>query len=432
MNHLTLSTPSGSETVGVRDFGETISVARKAGALKRNAFASALLGGSMMLGAVASSLSAASLFWDTRQAFATDCDAMGHVCGPTCGLDARDQSGCDSAACHHVRIKNNPVMHILDGVAGGIEHVLGLDRCTTAGCGASQPCQNVGETTGCGCSSCGGGGSPLPPLMHSSPHRSNASPILAAPTLAPSLGQPRVVLPAAPSTMPGLPTVPLLDTTPRIMSHEGYQMTQPRLIDPPAAPFESSPRSVSPPVEPAPRTSPRSAPRSVMPTTEPEAPTDLDAANDFPATPMSDPEVTDRDAFGDSPPLPGQDLPTMEIPSENDLPAEEPGGSIFDALDSPFGDDSASVRRPYGAIRPTRHQTNLRGQRDYRPIHPSLKPIKPPQQNAIGSGLRRVASPATLRAVSHEEPSYLKPGFEKPTPMPSMDKRVLAPYRASR
>lgn len=333
----------------------------------------------------------------------TDCDAYVPSCGDgicDCGsCDAGSicdmssdmgSGGCDCGNCGSKSLmKDNPLFKSLDFVAGGIEKVLGLDRCGTAGCGHST-CDS-----GCGCASSEMESyhfAPEAPMAIPTPM--HAEPLIPAP--APVMSSPRV-------THPRLPSVP-----PIAVEQETIQprMTEPRIVEPAVVPDPVF-RDPEPQIQQAPAPSPlpqQTLPQVPAPMPEPEAPEETSR--------MPLPTLEEENAM----PL-GDDLfNTDDVPVPAPK-AREPEGSIFDALDDPFSDEEVRLRRPYGSVRPTSLKRYNSSRRSGQPstgrqTRSSQRPT--PNSNTIGSG---------LRPVSHEESVQLKPLGSR---------RVLAPYRASR
>ena len=395
---------------------------------------------------------------------AADCDTY----VPSCGNGLCDCGNCDSAqmarvnACNcgkcgskpfRLNLKKTVVFRALDSVAGGIEHVLGLDSCGTAGCRCKDG--SCGSTCDSGCDSgCAampmGTAVPLAAPMQMVPHSlESAAPMPMTPTPAPMIVQPR----SAPRQMNrSLPTVPPLDLemTPRA------EMTAPRIVEPQtesmprttdsAPPLTPIPRQADPPVEtqPLPNATDSIGERQTMPEAEaqPEPPQpdvtqpipDVQPGLNMPmpnpaetqprgtqpreiqpreTQPRTRPRINDpNDIFNELPETP---TPRPREPRPNTEPRE---GTIFDMLDDPFGDSARLRRSP--TVRPASH--GVRSSQRYSPIYPrgrgSMSSAQP-----IGTGLRPAMSVDELRPVNHLEP--VQP------PAPSK-KRVLAPYRKSR
>ncbi|MEM6469968.1 MAG: hypothetical protein AAF802_10475 [Planctomycetota bacterium] len=274
----------------------------------------------------------------------------------------------------------NPVYHTLDSLAGGIEHVLGLDRCKR-GCGCDElPCDSIG---GCNC-----GMPDRMPAIHSMP-----MPISGGGS-SHGLTPPR-------STQPRLPLVPSLNDLP----------TESRMVSPVERPVDRMPAN------PAGESTPRNVPpanglRDSAPRSDAQP-----SASSEPGK-MTMPRVVPSET---SPPA---DIPTQPLPQPKSKGDE---GSIFDELNDPFMEDARRLRQPYQPIRPSALRTiESRSNRNVMP-----QPIRArstsfdsrPAAGPIGSGLRVAPGAASLRPVSHEEPAKLKP---------LGGGRVLQPYRKSR
>jgi hypothetical protein len=127
---------------------------------------------------------------------------------------------------------------------------------------------------------------------------------------------------------------------------------------------------------------------------------------------------------------PANEQPANEQPQAK--PRAKEDGSIFDALEDPFGDDGVDEGTPFDETTPT----DARPRRSYQPLFQRDGASLPRRSNpatqmgaggtgrgAIGSGLRPVDNNVPLRPVSHEAPVELPPMSRT---------RVLAPYRPAR
>lgn len=332
---------------------------------------------------VARTLLLGSVFAGTTT-FSVDAAAGELACGTM-------RAGCGCGHCgKSSSSSNNPIYQSLDTLAGGIERVLGLDRCRSSEC----------DSLACD-SSCDDGHWMIP--LESAPP---SKPLTRADQDA-APRPPRVV-------PPRLPAVPPLSPLP-----QEPKRSQPRIVTPKAE--STTPRiEPSPPTlrdtEPLPpaMTPPRIVPAESLPT-EPEMSLDpLEAPAESELSPRVDPQ--DR---------PSPDKP--EVPPKKE-------GSIFDALedlDDPFEEDARRLRRQYGSLRsllqdspdpiaPAFHPGKLQ---PLTPVGNGIAPELNSPGNAIGSGLRPAKTVQPLRPVSHEEPVELKP---------IGGRRVLAPYRPSR
>ncbi|MEL6107721.1 MAG: hypothetical protein AAFU85_16975 [Planctomycetota bacterium] len=404
---------------------------------------------------------------------AGDCDTYIPTCGDglcDCGkcdsLPMATTKSCGCGKCKkplRLNLKNTVVFKTLDTVAGGIEHVLGLDSCGTAGC----RCKDGGCDAGCD------SGCQMMPMQISPPM---AAPIQMVPSVpktvrpmtptpAPILVQPR----STPRTAPrSLPTVPPLDSE----TPPEPEMTAPRIIEP--EPESQSDIDAAPPLTPIPRetplpepqTQPRNATDSIgelqpapvaeTPPVQPEP--DATPGLNMPAPdavevppsqiqpfetrpremrprepqpreaqpretqPRTRPRMSDpNDIFNDLPetPNPRPREPRPREPQPNTAPGD---GSIFDMLDDPFG-DSARLRRPT-TVRPASHGVRSSQRRTYQPVYPRVGGSRLPAAQPIGTGLRPATTVDRLRPVNHLEPVQ--------RPAPPVQKRVLAPYRQSR
>ena len=318
---------------------------------------------------------------------------------PTCG--------CGSAVCSGgCRKLNNPILKTLDAVAGGIERILGLDRCNPSACA-------VGCDSGCDDACDAAFASELmTPLPYSPPVALPYSPSI----------QPAPSLPTFPVVPPIVHDAPMVSQPP--MAHDAPAMSQPRVVMPHATEsYAPSLGDVMAPRAPTP-----------MPTPAPAAPPE----RTIPSTPPS-----------------GSELPKAPKPE---------GGNIFDTLDDPFGDDEVRLRKPYRGVRPTSHESSARQRRSktgYAPVYTSGQSVKTrqsrgqqavKQRGSLQNSRRRVSSasvqPAShtaglrplvdaapkLRPVGRQNfrpaPTAQRPTIGGPPP-PMASGRVLAPYRRS-
>ncbi|WP_145388563.1 hypothetical protein [Stieleria neptunia] len=306
---------------------------------------------------------------------------------------------CDCGSCGKAGRPSNPVYQTLDTVAGGIEKLLGLDRCCEAGCATHA---------------CDGGCDSAPWMMDL---ESTHPPMLQIPD-PPATAQPMA---KPPNAAPQLPTVPPLAPAPK---QAAPKQAAPKVAPPkPAAPAspappQSSRRQTIPAVPPAAKppapptlAPPPAIPAEPMPTPRPERP----------AMPLPEPDAESPAPLG-TPDLSPPSRPNLPpTPSPVDPPQQPPKeGSIFDALDDlddPFQEDAARLQRQYGSIRPMLERASRVLTPTYQPVYPTPKtPMQFTQKpdRAVGSG---------LRPVNHEEPIELRP---------MTSRRVLAPYRPSR
>lgn len=318
------------------------------------------LGLAAFVGSVGSEVSAADCSCDTCKPVA-DC-------------------GC-AAPQTKLRVRFNPVYDTLDSLAGGIEHVFGLDRCKQ-NCGCDELACDAMPNCGCGVNA-----SPTPMMP---PHALSPMPSATQTT---------------PRMQPRLPSVPSLDSYP----------SEPRMVSPIERSVDGTPAD-EPPAnglrDPMPGT--ETIPQSTTPpVTEP-------GVND---PSESSPNMTmPRIVPGETPPAGVEDVQTQPLPVPADTPKDD--GSIFDELNDPFMEDARRLRKPYQPIRPTGLRPMNSGQAPSRSRLPrSTRSVQPASQKVIGSGLRLAPASAPLRPVSHEEPVALQP---------LGGGRVLAPYRRSR
>lgn len=284
----------------------------------------------------------ASILSTGRVTAGTPCDALPHAC---------DAGACDCGTCRspHLRCQN-PILQTLDTVAGGIEKIFGLDRCTSAGCTSAS----------CGSSCCDGGcDAGLPMVFERSPtpiehhHHHDAAPEKTSPRHA----------------SPSLPIVPPLAPAP-----SQPKMTKPRIVTPDAAPalLEPEAREVAPRVPEM--TAPRLVPTEMQPRTLPEP------KNEVQPEPKKDGSIFDA--------------------LDN-----------LDDLDDPFQEDAARLRRQYGSIRPTGLRSSTAKIPAYRTALPPQNDRPAPRllPQPVGSGLRPAMTIEPLRPVSHEEPIDVNP-----------------------
>ncbi|MDV6030858.1 MAG: hypothetical protein F9B45_12315 [Phycisphaera sp. RhM] len=352
------------------------------------------MGKALALTSLATGISAFSMLGQPQASAAeTACDAYSA---------SSNQGPCDCGSCGKTGRTSNPIYKTLDTVAGGIEKLLGLDRCCNAGC----------TTHGCD------GGCDSAPWM--TDLESTTPPVLQIPN------PPAATKPLAPpsTAAPRLPTVPPLAPAPRqaapkqaTPTPETPKPAAPAPPDPAQSSRRQEPPAVPPAAEPTGRptlTPPPTIPAEPVPTPRPATPAmPLPEPGSDSPDPLSDPQITPP-SLPDMPPTPNP----VEPPTQ---PKKE--GSIFDALDDledlddPFQEDAARLRRQYGSIRPMLERASRVIAKTYQPVYPTPKtPTQLPQkpERAVGSG---------LRPVSHEEPIQLRP---------MTSRRVLAPYRPSR
>ena len=273
---------------------------------------------------MSAAISAGTVFFSTS-VNAFDCGCDGPVCGcemvdpgcglepgcgfePDCGLEPGCgmplACGCESIATCDCGVpacppKRGPIYRTLDAFAGGIEKILGLDKCHSGGC------DDLGCDYGCGMEA-------YAPMGHDIGSGS--------------------IMHAAPLPM----------TAPRIPAPIHHSQMAPRV---------SAPRSVAPQVSAPPATMPRTvAPRSVAPrSTSPRSSLEMTQ----PRIRSTNPRMAPRGEARRPAPIPRPEPPvdTRPEPKSN-------GGSLFDALEDPFGDD-ARVRR-YQPVRPSSYQREVK------------------------------------------------------------------------
>lgn len=281
------------------------------------------------------------------------CDC-GH-CGSDGGHSApREMLACGCGNSHRkTGLMNNPLYRTLDTVAGGIEHVLGLDRC--------------------GNSACDSGSCDVAPWSSISPMMEGA------------------VEYAAP-VMPRLPKVPSMQDLPDAPEvRENAEDATPQRLPAPqphSAPSEAaSPKPIQPrPVRPK---APEMSPPRIVPS-QPRQPELL------PEPQPSEPQPSKPR------------LKPIEPQPELILPEEEPKKeSPFDALEDlndPFSDDAARLRLPYDPARPASSRTS--GGRASGGRTDADRPIT---SGPIGSGLRTVNHEEVMRLKPLGAPAGLRP-----------------------
>jgi len=335
---------------------------------------------------------------------------------PSCGRGLCDcgHRGAHSGTARRSLMKN-PLYRTLDTVAGGIESVLGLNKCTHTGCDGIGCDAAPHDSFGTGMSQEWSG-----PVVHAHPHA--ITPPQAAPARPRTSPQPNP---------PRLPAVPELPDSP-----EAAEMVPPT---------EAIPRATMPRPLPQPRrqeTSPR-RPLRGEPQTGPAQPpaTEMSSPRIVPSQPAVPNEVEPTPAPKPKPkeaadPFPSENIPDLELP-EMPLPqrdpaappskpeAKNPKANPFDTLpdveelNDPFSDDAARLRsRSFQPTTPTGLRSSAMPPR--RAVHPMRygKPgvpalrLQPPAKTSaapVGSGLRPVTHVGPLRPVNHEEPVGLAP-----------------------
>jgi hypothetical protein len=345
-------------------------------------------------------------------------------CAPGGGSLVVGAGKCDGTCCGGSPRLANPIFKSMDLVAGGIEKVLGLDRCRSCGCsdriGASPSCDE-----GCDSAPWMLQADPIPVL--SEPRRTQVrETVVPTPTPLEAVKQaparplrpaPIKPLKSPPLDSPSLPSVPPLEVAPSLPA----QPQTPKL-----SPIDESAPPKPGPLAPSPPRPEMTQPRIVPAEPTPSLRTQPDL---LPTTPLPGAE-------NDQPGLFGDDAPSLQLPAEPHLPESDPApkkeGSIFDALDSlddlddPFQEDAARLSRPYRPTRPAgsrsssgasfKHPSRYRSGEGARPLGPSSPQV-------IGSGLRPARFVETLRPVSHQETVDSQPQRRR---------IVLPPYRASR
>lgn len=257
------------------------------------------------------------------------------TCTPSCGVDGCDSIGCDGMGIGHKcgRVGGG-LFRALDAVAGGVEKIMGFDKCGQGGCGSS----------GCDSVSCDGGCDamyaesmmPMESVDMGMQRHSHAY----APT-------PPAPIYTTPTQMPSPPMAAPRMAAPRVVAPQQpqFRMSEPMIVSPQSEPDQ---------VTPAPNDSfddfgavPEPAPRNVAPRTP--APRMVAPRTPAPRTPAP---VDRLPAIEQSP------APTP-APIPEPVPAKTPpsdGGGLFDSLDDPFGDDVRALPRQQRVIRPSNYR----------------------------------------------------------------------------
>lgn len=292
---------------------------------------------------------------------------------PACGV-AEPTCGCGSSGCGGCRTSTNPIMKTLDAVAGGIEKVLGLDRCHQNGC--SSGC-DVSCEAGCddACDSA-----------------------FAQELMVPIQSPPTISTPPSHSVapVPSLPTVPPIDPSPAPMSQP--RMIQPRTVMP-----------MAPTPAPAMTPNPEPAPADSRGVGEPQMDEPADDKNIFDSLddPFGDDEVRLRRPYR-------QVQPTSHDSASRLRQLKTGHAPVFSSLRQAatrqnHGRNSfQDSRRPVSsnAVQPASHTDGLR------PLNDSVPELRPIQHSNIRQ------APAAQRNRSAGPPKMATG-------------RVLAPYRQS-
>ncbi len=216
------------------------------------------------------------------------------------------ETSCDEVSCDSIGGRRRKgrcrIFLALDAIAGGIEKVMGFDKCgqtsggcDTASCGCCECPPPVDN--GCGCNQCGAvsGGHSMPDAnSYLAPQPTYSSPRIQAPPVS----TPRMSTPRAGSTASPL------------------RMSQPTIVSPQATSSQPSSAAAMPfhEMQNNPGTSLDVVPRATTPRT---------------TTPRTTPRTT-------TPRTPSVPVPPQRVPNGN-------GGGLFDALDDPFSDDARVI-----------------------------------------------------------------------------------------
>lgn len=260
-------------------------------------------------------LMGACLFTPTAQAGDCGCQA--------CDACQTSPRGLDRLKLIGGKFHDSLVYKALDGVAGGIEKVLGLDKCNHGHASCDDGCDAamMDELM-----------VPMPPMeSYSTPmpiqsHPSHGHHHSTVPP-APIRSQPMTSQPMGSGT--GIP--PHVQTAPQNTAPQTrMRMSQPRM--------SPTPSSEPMPFQPAERMS-----TPMPPTPAPISPEPMSPAPISPA-PIVAPEPATRP---DGPKLPAPPIPDDE------------SDSLFDALSNPFGDDEVHVHR-FQSVKPSNYEPELR------------------------------------------------------------------------
>ncbi|QDT09559.1 hypothetical protein [Planctomycetes bacterium K23_9] len=289
------------------------------------------------------------------------CDSVEVNCAACDGMSC-DAMGCDGIGCDAIgggcKMVRGGVFRALDAVAGGVERLMGFDKCGQSSCGCdSLSCDSMSCDGGCGSMMSGEMMMPMAPVemaptnTHVHQHVHSPAPAYSAPL--PPIATPRMAAPRM--------------AAPR---HPQFRMSEPTIVSPHAAPHQSAPvqsdqmefdnlesqldssfeaaPSMSTPRTSTPRTStPRtSTPRVTTPRSTPRASAPIDRLPTIDRTPSPDPAPNAFEAPAVRPAAPAPKTPAPK----ND------GGGLFDALDDPFGDDVRVLPRSRPTIQPSNYR----------------------------------------------------------------------------
>ncbi len=356
-----------------------------------------------------------------------------------------DYAGCDGVACDGnscdsmgggCKLGGGKIFRALDAVAGGVEKLMGFDKCGQGNCGC--------DSLGCdgGCDSCSGGDmmmpmapaqmggsmsthsyvAPQPAPIYSAPrmpHATTSPPMAAPPMAAPRMAAPRMAAPraVAPSTQYRM-SEPMI-VSPQAPQHEAMMPpsdpmelesmdagleTETRTAPRVTAPRATTPRTTTPRTTTPRATTPRATtPRATTPrTTAPRVPADRMTA---PRTPKPR-DISPVDRLPSTAPEP--------TPIPDPVPATPPkqdGGSLFDTLDDPFGDDVRFSPRQPVQMRPTNYRKTQLSQ----PIR--LHAPQASNKNSTRPHVQKAASQHRVARGSHSFPSRSASNGHVTTPL---------------
>ena len=310
------------------------SVSHKRRALQ--AFLSVAVAGGMLLGTSAAD---ACDYCDSVGCDSVGCDTVG------CDSGACDSGACDSGACRpagrrlSIPAPGKAIFKTLDAVAGGIEKVLGFDKCSS-GLSCDSNCDD-------GCDA-----ALMNDLMTS--HQPTYVPHAPTPHTFPIPPAPAPLAPAPVVTAPPVVAAPPVYAAPPapIMAQPRARMTEPMIVSPQSQPYQAIPSTT--PREPYPQLESLPGQSDMAPIQD--APIDrLPSGDAMPNTTprTTTPRTTTPRTTTPRTTTPRKTAPGIPVPDTNTNPPEQPKGGLFDNLD-PFGDDSeVRLPKPYRSVKPS-------------------------------------------------------------------------------
>ncbi|TWT93216.1 hypothetical protein [Stieleria varia] len=327
------------------------------------------------------------------------------VGGCDCGVAAEPTCGCGVAACGGCKTPHNPLYRTLDAVAGGIEKVLGFDKCKS-GC-------NSGCDSNCDDACDAGYANELMNPIYIPPSHSHGAPS---------------------PIVESIPSVPPLVTSPPTITESVPMYSQPRSAAPRMAPrsitpADSAPGATAPLQDPTPIPQPEAAPEPgtrIAPPTPPETTPPADSKKggfDFDSLddPFGDDEVRANQPYRRVHPISHERLPAPPPATESTVPFSG-RTTLLEKSRVKFQD----ARRRYsgGSVRPASHDDGLQPLTD--PM-PHLRSVSPTQLRPAPAVNRN----ATVRPVGQVQPASAQEDRFEGAPAPLSAGRVLAPYRRS-